>query len=108
MSRGISEEAAALIARIADGGMRDALSLLDLCWAHGSEISVQTVSEAAGLVGQDYLFEIATAAAAGDFTGAMEAMERLAGQAAHGSPTISGTITSSQETSVSSASTTLS
>ena len=77
----LSEEAAALIARIADGGMRDALSLLDLCWAHGSEISVQTVSEAAGLVGQDYLFEIATAAAAGDFTGAMEAMERLAGQA---------------------------
>ena len=77
----LSEEAAALIARIADGGMRDALSLLDLCWAHGSEISVQTVSEAAGLVGQDYLFEIAAAAAAGDFTGAMEAMERLAGQA---------------------------
>ena len=77
----LSEEAAALIARIADGGMRDALSLLDLCWAHGSEISVQTVSEAVGLVGQDYLFEIAAAAAAGDFTGAMEAMERLAGQA---------------------------
>ena len=77
----LTEEAAALIARIADGGMRDALSLLDLCWAHGGEISVQTVSEAAGLVGQDYLFEIATAAAAGDFTGAMEAMERLAGQA---------------------------
>ena len=77
----LTEEAAALIARIADGGMRDALSLLDLCWAHARDITVETVSEAAGLVGQDYLFEIAAAAAAGDFTGAMEAMERLAGQA---------------------------
>lgn len=77
----LTEEAAALIARIADGGMRDALSLLDLCWAHAHDITAETVSEAAGLVGQDYLFEIAEAAAAGDFTGAMTAMERLAGQA---------------------------
>ena len=77
----LTEEAAALIARIADGGMRDALSLLDLCWAHARDITVETVSEAAGLVGQDYLFEIAEAAAAGDFTGAMDAMERLTGQA---------------------------
>ena len=77
----LTEEAAALIARIADGGMRDALSLLDLCWAHAHDITVETVSEAAGLVGQDYLFEIADAAATGDFTGAMDAMERLAGQA---------------------------
>ena len=73
----MTEEAAALIARIADGGMRDALSLLDLCWAHAHDITVETVSEAAGLVGQDYLFEIADAAATGDFTGAMDAMERL-------------------------------
>ena len=58
----LTEEAAALIARIADGGMRDALSLLDLCWAHAHDITVETVSEAAGLVGQDYLFEIADAA----------------------------------------------
>ena len=77
----LTEEAAALIARIADGGMRDALSLLDLCWAHAHDITVEAVSEAAGLVGQDYLFEIADAAATGDFTGAMDAMERLAGQA---------------------------
>ena len=77
----LSEEAAELIARIADGGMRDALSLLDLCWAHDHEITVDTVSEAAGLVGQDYLFEIADAAATGDFSGAMDTMERLAGQA---------------------------
>lgn len=77
----LTEDAASLIARIADGGMRDALSLLDLCWAHAHDITIEAVSEAAGLVGQDYLFEIADAAATGDFTGAMDAMERLSGQA---------------------------
>lgn len=77
----LTEDAASLIARIADGGMRDALSLLDLCWAHAHDITIEAVSEAAGLVGQDYLFEIADAAAIGDFTGAMDAMERLSGQA---------------------------
>ena len=77
----LTEDAALLIARIADGGMRDALSLLDLCWAHTHDITIEAVSEAAGLVGQDYLFEIADATATGDFTGAMDAMERLSGQA---------------------------
>ena len=54
----LTEEAAALIARIADGGMRDALSLLDLCWAHAHDITVETVSEAAGW-GAGLSFEIA-------------------------------------------------
>ncbi len=61
----LSEDAALLIARLADGGMRDALSLLDLCASYSGEISVGTVTEAAGLAGQDYLFAIADAALAG-------------------------------------------
>lgn len=73
----LTEDATALIARIADGGMRDALSLLDLCWAHSREVTAKTVSEAAGLVGQDHLFEIARAAAEGDFTGALKLVEEL-------------------------------
>ena len=32
------------------------------------EVTVQTVSEAAGLVGQDYLFDLADAAATGDLS----------------------------------------
>ena len=62
----LTEEAAALIARIADGGMRDALSLLDLCWAHAHDITVETVSEAAGLVGQDFGDAIRSYANTGD------------------------------------------
>ncbi len=62
----LDEDAAMLIARLADGGMRDALSLLDLCSSYAAHITAETVSEAAGLVGQDYLFEICAAVAARD------------------------------------------
>ena len=54
----LSEDAAALIASIADGGMRDALSLLDLCAAAGGEITEQTVSEICGTAGREYLYKL--------------------------------------------------
>lgn len=76
----LAEDAAMLIARIADGGMRDALSLLDLCWAHSREVTLQTVSEVAGLVGQDSLFEISDAIRAGDFSTALGLVDTLGGQ----------------------------
>ncbi|MBP1559546.1 MAG: DNA polymerase III subunit gamma/tau [Oscillospiraceae bacterium] len=58
----LEEEAAMLIARMADGGMRDALSIMDLCSSYNREITVDTVSQATGLVAQDYLFKLAEAA----------------------------------------------
>ena len=54
----LSPDAALLIASIADGGMRDALSLLDLCAAAGTEITEQLVSEVCGMAGKDYLFSL--------------------------------------------------
>ena len=39
----LTETAASLIARIADGGMRDALSLLDRCFAMGTDVDEETV-----------------------------------------------------------------
>ncbi len=76
----MDQEAAALIARLADGGMRDALSLLDLCRAHSNEVTVHTVSEAAGLIGQDYLFDLAEAVAAGDLSRLMDIIAQVGGQ----------------------------
>jgi DNA polymerase-3 subunit gamma/tau len=76
----LDQEAAALIARLADGGMRDALSLLDLCRAHSNEVTVRTVSEAAGLIGQDYLFDLAEAVAAGDLSRLMDIIAQVGGQ----------------------------
>lgn len=58
----IEENAAALIARLSDGGMRDALSLLDQCAAYSENISMDTVSAAAGIAGRGHLFDIIEAA----------------------------------------------
>ena len=54
----LENDAAELIARIADGGMRDALSLLDQCIAFSENVDINTVSSAAGIAGRDYLFEL--------------------------------------------------
>ncbi len=57
----LDSEAALLIARIADGALRDALSILDQCAGYNEPITIKTVSNAAGLLGKDYLFEISNA-----------------------------------------------
>lgn len=47
----LDSDAAAFIAENADGGMRDALSLLDECVAFSDHVTAQVVSDAAGLTG---------------------------------------------------------
>ena len=51
----LDSDAAALIAKIADGALRDALSLLDRCCAADEHITSETVTKSAGLAGRDYL-----------------------------------------------------
>ncbi len=57
----LDPDAAALIARLADGGMRDALSLLDQCAVLSDCIDVQTVMDTAGIAGSDHLFSLSDA-----------------------------------------------
>ena len=76
----LADDAALLIARLSDGGMRDALSLLDLCASFGTDITVQAVTQAAGLAGQSHLFEIADAAIARDPAAALMVVGRLSEQ----------------------------
>ena len=54
----LTEDAAHLIARMADGGMRDALSLLDQCIAFSDTVDAEVVTGATGLVPRDYLFHL--------------------------------------------------
>ena len=54
----ISDDGAMLIARIADGAMRDALSLLDRCSSHEGLIDSAAVASSAGLAGREYIFEL--------------------------------------------------
>lgn len=57
----ITDSAALMLASVADGALRDALSLLDSCLAVSSHIDEEVVRNAAGLVNNSYLFELATA-----------------------------------------------
>ena len=54
----LTGDGAALIAKLADGGMRDAVSLLDQCSVCAELINAETVSAAAGIAGREYLYEI--------------------------------------------------
>lgn len=57
----LTDEAATLIAVIADGGMRDAISLLDRCIGIAdNEVTAEIVRNAAGLASKNYLFELCT------------------------------------------------
>lgn len=57
----LDDEAALLISRIADGGMRDALSILDQCAGRSKVIDSKVVSEAAGIAGRESLFKLSDA-----------------------------------------------
>ena len=73
----LEEEAAMLIARLADGGMRDALSLLDVCRSTASHVNSQVVTQAAGLAMQDCLFDIASAVLEQQLAKMLEVMETM-------------------------------
>ncbi|MBQ4603224.1 MAG: DNA polymerase III subunit gamma/tau [Clostridia bacterium] len=73
----LTENAANLIARIADGGMRDALSLLDRCFAMGTDIDENAVSDAAGIAGTIHLFSFSEYVANGDFTNSLKLVSKL-------------------------------
>lgn len=73
----ITESAALMLASVADGALRDALSLLDSCLAVSSHIDEEVVRNAAGLVSQTYLFELATAIINKNPTKSLEIIDRL-------------------------------
>lgn len=54
----LDDNAAALIAKLSDGGMRDALSLLDQCVSYSDKVDVETVTAAAGIAGREYIFDL--------------------------------------------------
>ena len=72
----LQPDAAALLARMADGSMRDALTLLDQCC--GNEcISTDAVISAIGLAGNLRTAQLLRSVAAGDTAGALEQFREL-------------------------------
>lgn len=57
----LTQEAAILISRIADGGMRDALSILDQCAGRNEKIDENLVSNVAGIAGRESIYKLSEA-----------------------------------------------
>lgn len=73
----ITPEAAELISRISDGGMRDALSVLDRCAVSSKKITTELVREAAGVPDSTSLFRFAEMIAAKDISGCIQLLNEL-------------------------------
>ncbi len=73
----VTEDAALLIARLADGALRDALSLLDQCLSRSRAIDAAVVAEATGMAGRDHLYALAEAIRCHDSGGALALIDRL-------------------------------
>lgn len=73
----LADDAALLIATVADGAMRDALSILDRCIGLSGDITAQTVREATGLAGRDYLFTLADCIIEGNVPTAINTVDAL-------------------------------
>jgi len=73
----ITETAAGVIASVCDGGMRDALSILDLCAAASSDIDEALVNSICGRASTEYLFELAGLISAEDTAGALKVIAKL-------------------------------
>ena len=73
----LDSDAALLIAAVADGAMRDALSILDRCIGLSGSITSEVVREATGLAGRDYLFTLGEAVINGDVPLAINTVNTL-------------------------------
>ena len=73
----LADDGAMLIARIADGAMRDALSLLDRCSSCEGVIDSAAVASSAGLAGREYIFELCDCILEKNSAKALEVIDKL-------------------------------
>ena len=73
----IEQKAADLIAALSDGGMRDALSTLDLCAAHTKNITEKDVEQVCAISGREYCDEFSSAVLSENTAKALEVIGRL-------------------------------
>lgn len=73
----LKEDGAALLARLSDGALRDALSLLDQCAAAGGAIDANAVLDAVGLAGNVQTAQLMSLILTRDARGALELLGKL-------------------------------
>lgn len=73
----LDDDAAILIARIADGALRDGLSILDQCAGRSKKIDSALVSEVAGLAGREALYKLTDCICTQNSSSAMTVISEL-------------------------------
>jgi DNA polymerase-3 subunit gamma/tau len=73
----LTSPGAALLARLADGGLRDALSLLDQCCGGGQTVDEQAILDTLGLAGNLETAKLMDQIAGRDTSAALETLARL-------------------------------
>ena len=70
-------EALRILAKLAQGGMRDAISLLELCAGNRQTITPELVEQTVGSGGRDKIEQLVRAIAASDFDGIFSAIDEV-------------------------------
>ena len=73
----ISDTALEYIAKLAEGGMRDAITLLDKCLSYSEELTVDTVVEALGVADYDTMFRLVNLIFNNDVKGVIEVIDNI-------------------------------
>ena len=73
----LDDEAALLITRLADGALRDALSILDQCIGVSNHVTTEVVCSTVGIVGREHLYQLVDAAASQNSAKALELIDQL-------------------------------
>ena len=73
----LTQGAADMISRISDGGMRDALSLLDRCISVSRDVTEDTVRDCAGVADNQRMYQLSEFVAARDIPGCIRLLEEL-------------------------------
>ena len=76
----VDDDALKLIAIQSDGGMRDALSLLDQCGVMADTVTAETVRNVLGIVGREALRELVRAIGNQELSAALQLLNRLTEQ----------------------------
>ena len=74
---GLAPDAADLIARLADGALRDALSILDTCVGVSTQVDAELVRRMSGVTDRGYLFEISAGVHNRDSAGVLSQVATL-------------------------------
>ena len=73
----VTDDALRMLAAAADGGMRDAISLLDVCRAASDAVDASVVARSVGLSGSERVLELCGFVSDGDIAGCLSALAAL-------------------------------